>query len=89
MLPGTNVLKTTIKKASHHWKCGRSSVPITSILLAVGISAQDICEKNDDVAAASLIENWLEETERRTWSLWRRFDPLPFSIPAELESSTT
>jgi starvation-inducible DNA-binding protein len=32
-------------------------------------SAHEICEKHDDVATASLIENWLDETERRTWSL--------------------
>ena len=33
-------------------------------------SAHEICEKHDDVATASLIENWLDETERRTWFLW-------------------
>jgi starvation-inducible DNA-binding protein len=32
-------------------------------------SAHEICEKRDDVATASLIENWLDETERRTWFL--------------------
>jgi len=29
----------------------------------------EICEKHDDVATASLIENWIDETERRTWFL--------------------
>jgi len=33
-------------------------------------SVHEICEKHDDVATASLIENWLDETERRTWFLW-------------------
>src|SRR5260370_24858158 len=33
-------------------------------------SAHEICERNDDVASASLIENWLDETERRTWFLF-------------------
>ena len=28
-----------------------------------------ICEEYDDVATASLIENWIDETERRTWFL--------------------
>ena len=28
-----------------------------------------ICEQFDDVATASLIENWIDETERRTWFL--------------------
>jgi len=32
-------------------------------------SAHKICEKHDDVATASLIEDWLDETERRTWFL--------------------
>jgi starvation-inducible DNA-binding protein len=27
------------------------------------------CEKHDDVATASLIENWIDETQRRTWFL--------------------
>jgi starvation-inducible DNA-binding protein len=32
-------------------------------------SAHELCEKHGDVATASLIENWIEETERRTWFL--------------------
>ena len=28
-----------------------------------------VCEKHDDVATASLIEVWIDETERRTWFL--------------------
>jgi len=31
--------------------------------------SHEICEKHEDVATASLIENWLDETERRTWFL--------------------
>jgi starvation-inducible DNA-binding protein len=29
----------------------------------------EVCEKFNDVATASLIENWIDETERRTWFL--------------------
>jgi len=29
----------------------------------------DVCEKHKDVATASLIEVWIDETERRTWFL--------------------
>jgi starvation-inducible DNA-binding protein len=29
----------------------------------------DVCDQNGDVATASLIENWIDETERRTWFL--------------------
>ena len=32
-------------------------------------SAHELCEKHNDVAIASLIENWIDETERRTWFL--------------------
>ena len=32
-------------------------------------SAHELCEKHNDVATASLIENWIDETERRTWLL--------------------
>jgi starvation-inducible DNA-binding protein len=32
-------------------------------------SVHDVCEKYNDVATASLIENWIDETERRTWFL--------------------
>jgi starvation-inducible DNA-binding protein len=32
-------------------------------------STHKVCEKHDDVATASLIETWLDETERRTWFL--------------------
>jgi starvation-inducible DNA-binding protein len=29
----------------------------------------EVCEKYNDVATTSLIENWIDETERRTWFL--------------------
>ena len=32
-------------------------------------SAHDVCERHNDVATASLIETWIDETERRTWFL--------------------
>ncbi len=32
--------------------------------------AHDLCDKHDDIATASLIENWIDETERRTWFLF-------------------
>src|ERR1700741_1419675 len=31
--------------------------------------AHEICEKHNDVATASLIENWIDQTERRCWFL--------------------
>src|SRR5260370_23424253 len=32
-------------------------------------STHKVCEYHNDVATASLIENWIDETERRTWFL--------------------
>jgi len=32
--------------------------------------AHAVCEEHDDVATASLIEVWIDETERRTWFLF-------------------
>jgi starvation-inducible DNA-binding protein len=32
--------------------------------------AHDLCEKHRDVATASLIEVWIDETERRVWFLF-------------------
>jgi starvation-inducible DNA-binding protein len=29
----------------------------------------EVCDLNGDVATASLIENWIDESERRTWFL--------------------
>jgi starvation-inducible DNA-binding protein len=29
----------------------------------------EVCEKHNDVATTSLIENWIDQTERRTWFL--------------------
>jgi starvation-inducible DNA-binding protein len=32
-------------------------------------ATHEICDQHNDVATASLIENWIDETERRTWFL--------------------
>ncbi|MBC7793438.1 MAG: DNA starvation/stationary phase protection protein [Clostridia bacterium] len=33
-------------------------------------TAHDLCDEHRDLATASLIENWLDETERRVWFLF-------------------
>jgi starvation-inducible DNA-binding protein len=39
--------------------------------LAVNLrSAHSLCDEYGDVATASLIENWIDETERRVWFLY-------------------
>lgn len=32
-------------------------------------NTHEVCDEHNDVATASLIENWIDETERRTWFL--------------------
>jgi len=32
-------------------------------------TTHEVCERHNDVATASLTENWIDETERRTWFL--------------------
>ena len=41
------------------------SLQLTRFLRAT----HEVCERHNDVATASLIENWIDETERRTWFL--------------------
>ena len=41
-------------------------------------SAHDVTDRHRDIASSSLIENWIDETERRTWFLFeasRSADP--------------
>ena len=33
-------------------------------------AAHEVCDENKDIASASLIENWIDETERRAWFLF-------------------
>ncbi len=33
-------------------------------------ATHEVCEKHNDVATGSLIENWIDQTERRAWFLW-------------------
>ena len=32
--------------------------------------AHEVCDDHEDPASASLIENWLDQTEKRTWFLF-------------------
>lgn len=40
-------------------------------------TAHDVCSKHNDVATTSLIEVWIDETERRTWFLSEIVQELP------------
>lgn len=38
-------------------------------LAAFMLAAHEVCERHRDVATASLIENWIDEAQRRAWFL--------------------
>src|SRR6202035_4113321 len=39
-------------------------------LTATMRETHDLCDEHRDVATASLLENWIDEAERRTWFLF-------------------
>ncbi len=39
-------------------------------ILATMREAHELCSEENDVATTSLLENWIDETERRIWFLW-------------------
>ncbi|MGO8116094.1 Dps family protein [Rhizobium leguminosarum] len=47
------------------------NVQLVSLLREV----HDLCDEHNDVASASLIENWIDEGERRTWFLFETTRP--------------
>jgi starvation-inducible DNA-binding protein len=38
-------------------------------------NTHEVCDQHNDVATASLIENWIDETERRSWFLYEMVKP--------------
>jgi starvation-inducible DNA-binding protein len=38
-------------------------------LVARMIQIHDLCDETNDVATASLLENWIDQTQRRVWFL--------------------
>ncbi|MGO7830747.1 ferritin-like domain-containing protein, partial [Rhizobium johnstonii] len=47
------------------------NVQPVSLLRAV----HGLCDEHNDVATASMIENWIDEGERRTWFLFDKTRP--------------
>ena len=39
-------------------------------MLASMREVHDLCDEENDVATTSLLENWIDETERRIWFLF-------------------
>ena len=48
-------------------------------LLSALRAAHDLCDTHRDVATASLLEVWIDETERRTWFLYEAAHRPPHS----------
>lgn len=44
-------------------------VPNSLLYFPLCAPLYEVCDKHSDVATASPIENWIDETERRTWFL--------------------
>jgi DNA-binding ferritin-like protein len=57
-------IESKIKLQLHDYGLGEKAVVTTSLR-----EAHELCEKHEDVATTSLIENWIDETERRAWFL--------------------
>jgi starvation-inducible DNA-binding protein len=49
------------------WRCRPSYARTTNCWLR---EAHGACNEHRDIASASLIEVWIDETERRTWFLF-------------------
>ena len=50
--------------------CNDSKAMVTSLR-----EAHSVCEKHDDIATTSLIENYIDQTEERTWFLFEASRP--------------
>jgi len=55
--------KETVSPADMLKELHRDNLDLTSYLRG----QHEVCDQYHDVATASLIENWIDETERRTW----------------------
>jgi hypothetical protein len=60
-----------------HGKCGPESMPsrFDSHAVAQVSNALALCDEHGDVATASLVENWIDEAERRVWFLYEATRP--------------
>ena len=59
-MPNTSIPSTCLRN------CGKDNKALTARLREV----HGVCDEGRDVATASLIEVWIDETERRTWFLF-------------------
>jgi starvation-inducible DNA-binding protein len=60
------------RRLGHAGRVARGQRPSATRLRA----AHETCEEHRDIATASLIEVWIDETERRSWFLFEAGRPL-------------
>jgi DNA-binding ferritin-like protein len=73
---------------SRRWTCLPSSATTTGSWLQTCVRAHDLCDEHDRAASASLLENWIDEAEKRTWFLFEasRAGESPRSDPTLIET---
>ena len=52
------------------WTCWPSCATTTCSWRRIMRETHDVCDEHGDVATASLLENWIDEAERRVWFLF-------------------
>src|SRR5260370_4863429 len=57
-------------------------------MLASMREVHELCDEQNDVATASLLENWIDETERRIWFLFETTRASQISAGGEFRRST-
>ena len=55
-------------------------------LVACMVQIHDRCDETNDVATASLLENWIDQTQRRVWFLFETSQTLVRYPPLRLNS---
>ena len=80
--PFTSSAKSAVRDGSRtEWSssCTKSDAQRASTRTIANLTASlrdthEVCERHNDVATASLIEVWIDETERRAWFLGEIID---------------
>jgi len=66
----SSACSTTTRTMSRLWTCWPSCATTTCSWLRTCARPMDCAMRRGDVASASLLENWIDEAERRVWFLF-------------------
>ena len=69
-ISATNACRITTKRSSPRTICWPSWATTTNSSAHSLRKTHAVCDESGDVATASLIEVWIDQTERRTWFLF-------------------